>query len=76
MDKGTIVRTIVLVIALTNQILAMTGRVPLELSEEMIYQLVTSVVTVGATVWAWWKNNNFTLESKQAQEVLNELKGK
>ena len=46
----TIVRTIVLVIALANQALAIAGKEAFPVTEEEIYQIVTLVVTVGASV--------------------------
>lgn len=75
-SAGTIARTIVLIIALVNQILTMFGVNPLNFSEDMIYELITLLFTLGAAAWAWWKNNSFTKEAIQADEVLKELKGK
>lgn len=72
----TIVRTIVLVIALANQALAIAGKEAFPVTEEEIYQIVTLVVTVGASVWAWWKNNSFTKNAIEADKVLDQLNGK
>ena len=72
----TIIRTIVLLVALTNQILTATGRNPLPFSDEVIYEAVTLLVTVGASLWAWWKNNSFTKSAIAADKIMNVLKGK
>lgn len=70
----TIARTIVLFIALANQVLAIAGKEVFPVTEDQIYQIVTLVATVGASVWAWWKNNSFTPNAIEADKVLTELK--
>lgn len=70
----TIVRTIVLVIALANQILAIVGKDAFPVTEDQVYQGVTLIATVGAAVWAWWKNNSFTKQAIKADETLTKLK--
>lgn len=70
----TIIRTIVLVVALVNQVLTATGKNPLPFSEDIIYELVTVLATVGASVWAWWKNNSFTSAAIEADKFLTSLK--
>lgn len=70
----TIVRTIILVVALINQILTATGKNPLPFSESEMYEGLTAVATIAASVWAWWKNNSFTKAAINADEYMNELK--
>lgn len=70
----TIIRTIVLIIALANQILAMFGREAFPVTEDQVYQIVTIIVTVGAAVWAWWKNNSFTANAIRADEILENMR--
>lgn len=70
----TIVRTIVLVIALANQILAIASKDAFPVTEDQVYQGVTLIATVGASVWAWWKNNSFTKQAIKADETLAKLK--
>lgn len=74
--KETIVRTIVLIIALVNSILTMCNINPLPFSDEQIYQGVSAIVTIAATLWAWWKNNSFTKEAIEADEYKKEIKEK
>ena len=71
----TIIRTIVLVIALVNQILTSTGHSVLPISDDQVNELITLVVTIGASVWAWWKNNSFTKEAIYADKTMREMKG-
>ncbi len=72
--KETIIRTIVLVIALVNQILTSTGHTILPIEDEQVTELITLLVTIGASVWAWWKNNSFTPEAIDADEYMQGLK--
>lgn len=70
----TIIRTIILVIALVNQVLTSLGKNPLPFSDDLVYEAVTLLVTIGASAWAWWKNNSFTQKAIAADEYLAELK--
>ncbi len=72
--KQTIIRTVVLLIALLNQILLFIGKNPLPFSEEGIYEAVSLVVTVGASLWAWWKNNSFSIQAAEADRYLAALR--
>ena len=74
-ETGTIVRTAVLVFALVNQALTISGHNPLPFSEDEVGQAVSMVLTVGASLWAWWKNNSFTKAAIAADEHLQNLKG-
>lgn len=72
--KDTIIRTIILVLALVNQILTSTGHSVIPISDEQITELISLGFTIGASVWAWWKNNSFTKNAIKADEVLFKLK--
>jgi SPP1 family holin len=69
----TIIRAIALIAVLVNQILAIFGK-GLPLSENMMYQIISAVLTVGVAVWAAWKNNDFTKFAVLAGSVLSALK--
>lgn len=73
-SKDTIIRTIVLGIALLNQILTMLGINPLPFSDEEVYTVGTTIVTAIASIWAWWKNNSFTPAAIEADKELKEIK--
>ena len=72
--KDTIIRTTVLVIALLNQILTSTGHDILPISDEEVSQVISLAFTIGASIWAWWKNNSFTSAAIQADEYMKEIK--
>ncbi|WP_290771834.1 phage holin [Anaerofustis sp.] len=75
-SKETLIRTIVLVIALLNSVLTMCNVNPLPFSDEQVYEGVSAVISVVATIWAWWKNNSFTKEAVIADEYKKSLKEK
>lgn len=68
--KDTIIRTVVLAVALINQVLTVFGKNPLPFSDEAIYEALSLAVTAGASLWAWWKNNSFTSEAVEADRYL------
>ncbi|WP_321389000.1 phage holin [uncultured Enterococcus sp.] len=70
----TIARTVVLFLALLNQLLATFGKGTIDIAENDIYQVVSLVVTISTTLVAWWKNNSFTGAAVEADEILKELK--
>lgn len=72
--RDTIIRTIILVIALVNQILTSANKNPLPFSNEEIYAALTAVFTVGAALWNWWKNNSFTKPAIEADNYMKKLK--
>lgn len=74
-SPATIVRTVVLLFTLVNQMLIMSGKNPLPFAEDEIYTVVSGVVTVVVTLWTWWKNNSFTGAAVKADAYLKELKG-
>lgn len=76
MKKGTIVRTAVLVFALTNQILTVAGVNPLPFTNEEFETGFSMILTVIAALWSWWKNNSFTKNAIEADAYLQELKSK
>lgn len=71
----TIVRTILLVLALINQVLAIMGKQAFPITEDQVYQMVSLVATIVTSVWAWWKNNSFTRAAIEADVVKDRLKG-
>ena len=74
-SKGTWIRTIVLIIALLNSVLTMLGCNPLPFSDEEIYEGVSAILTVAASLWGWWKNNSFTKPAIEADAYKDKLKG-
>ena len=70
----TIARTIILFLVIVNIVLNILGITPIEFDENQIYELVTVVTAVVVPIWAWWKNNSFTIEAKKADEILELLR--
>ena len=70
----TIIRTVVLLLALANQVLAIYGKEKIPITEEEVYQLISLVVTIGSALWAWWKNNSFTQPALKADEYMERLR--
>lgn len=75
-NAGTITRTIVLALALFNQVMTATGHAILPIDDETVNNLVSSAFTVVAACIAWWKNNSVTKPAIEADKVLKELKSK
>lgn len=78
-DKGTVVRTALLFIALINQALIMFGKPVLPISEdqvntltETLYLAFSMVFTLVTTLVAWFKNNYVTDKGKLQKEILKE----
>ena len=74
--KDTIIRTIVLIVALINQALTLSGKNPLPIEDEQVVESLSYAFTLGASLWAWWKNNSFTKNAINADEVLAQLNAK
>ena len=68
--KGTIARTILLVFALINQIVAVFGKSPIPIDDDTVTNLISTAWTVIASLIAWWKNNSFTKKAIEADKVL------
>ncbi|MEC1149433.1 phage holin, partial [Bacillus paralicheniformis] len=78
-DKGTVVRTVLLFIALVNQTLIMFGKAALPISEDQVNTLADALYLAGSaaftiitSVVAWYKNNYVTDKGKQQKEVLKQ----
>lgn len=72
---GTVARTIILALALVNQVLSALGRPLLPIEDAQIETLVTTGWTVVAAMVAWWKNNSFTVAAQKGDEVMKQEKG-
>ena len=72
--SGTIARTIILVLALLNQILTAMSHSVINISDESINTLISTGFTIVTAIVAWWKNNSFTQSALKADEVMREGK--
>lgn len=71
---STIVRTVILVLALINQVLSAMGKPVIPISDELVEQTVTCIITVVVALWAWWKNNSFTLAARKGDEMMTAVR--
>ncbi|HIV85453.1 MAG TPA: phage holin [Candidatus Monoglobus merdigallinarum] len=74
LNIGTISRTLILILALINQVLAMNGKQIINIGDEDIYQTVSLIFTAAASIVSWWKNNSFTKCAAEADEYMKKLK--
>lgn len=72
----TIVRTVILIVALINQGLTVTGKSLLPITDGQITEIITLAITIGASLWAWWKNNSFTHNAIEADKILDQSKNR
>ena len=70
----TIARTIILALALVNQILSATGHSVIPLQDSDIEVIVTTAFTVVMAVVNWWFNNSFTQAALRGDIVMDEIK--
>ncbi|WP_456270335.1 phage holin [Bacillus sp. JZ76] len=76
-DKGTVIRTVLLLIALINQTMLMFGKSPLDITEDQVNQLAEAlytagsvIFTIGTTLAAWFKNNYVTTKGHKQKAIL------
>lgn len=78
---GTIARTITLITAFVfaalagiNQILAARGLSPIKADAADVTSTVSYICTVAASLWAWWKPNNFTEEARKKYDIAQTIR--
>jgi SPP1 family holin len=69
-DRGTLIRTIVLAVALINQFLTAFGltKIPGTSDEQIL--VISTIFTAVTAIIAWFKNNYLTAKGKKQKEVL------
>lgn len=70
-DKGTIIRSAALVLAIANQIIAIIGASTF--ADALWYQITSIVVTVAIALLNAWENNDWTYFARLGTGVLNAL---
>lgn len=73
--KGTIVRTVVLFLALGNHALTIAGHSPLPFDDVMIEQIIAFGFDTVASIVAWWKDNDFTKRSRTMKAIARSIGG-
>lgn len=71
-DSGAIIRTVILAVALLNQLLVSAGYSPLPIDDEGIELMISTGFTAVAAIVAWWKNNSITRKARQADKLAKE----
>lgn len=71
---STIARTIVFALAWVNQLFAFIGLPVLEFDQEGAYLAISTVITLGASAWAAWKDNAFTIAARIGNLVMKAVK--
>lgn len=74
MNKGTVVRTLLLLIALINAILEFKGMSPISVEEGSVDEIVSAVFLAATTIASWWKNNSFTKAALVGDEAKDKYK--
>ncbi len=73
-EKGTIVRTVLLIISFINMGLEFAGKGVLPFSNEEVSAFVSYIFAGVTSFIAWWKNNSFTTPAIEADKLLKKLK--
>lgn len=72
LDKGTIIRTALLICAYINQIIALIGMT--SFASSPIYQTITVIITIAVSALTAWKNNDFTHLAQLTGALFSALK--
>ena len=70
-DKGTILRTIFLILSLINYVISMVGKK--YLGSGSIYEYISFGIFVLMVVISYWYNNNWTGFASIANDIFNRL---
>lgn len=70
-DKGTIIRSTTLVLAMANQVIAIIGASTF--ANSVWYQIASVVVTMISSLVSAWENNDWTYYAKLGTGVLDAL---
>ena len=73
-SKGTIVRTVMLVIVIINLMLKQLGHDLINVSESEILSVIEMLIEVAVIAVSFWKNNSYTQNAIKADEFLKNLK--
>jgi len=71
--KGTIIRTVMIIIVVLNLILKKCGINPLNIEEGSVEAFVETMTEAAVILVSFWKNNSFSQNAIRADEFLKEL---
>ena len=69
-SKETWIRTILLVLAIVNKILAWKGYSPIPIDDDMVVSIVSDLALIITALIAWWKDNAFTVIAQRYNEQM------
>lgn len=73
-SKGTIVRTILIVLVLINLVLKKCGIDVIPVDENVVLEFVETVIEIAVLAVGFWKNNSFSKKAIEADEFLKRLR--
>lgn len=72
-SKGTIVRTIMLLIVAINIVLEKMGVDIIKTDQNTILTVVECLIELGTVIAAWWYNNSFSSKALKAEQFFEQL---
>lgn len=73
-SKGTIVRTIAILLVILNRVLQHFGLDIINVDENMILTFLEALIEIAIIIVGFWKNNSYSEKAIRADEFLKELK--
>ena len=73
-SKGTIVRTIAILLVIINMVLKHFGLDVINVSENEILTFVETLIEIAVIIVGFWKNNSYSEKAIKADEFLKALK--
>ena len=73
-QPDTIARTIILALALINQILSASGHAIIPIQDSDVETLISTAFTVVMAIVNWWFNNSYTQAALRGDIVMKEIK--
>jgi SPP1 family holin len=73
-EKSTIIRTILILLVITNIILEKCGIDVIPADEYTITMIVETIIEIAIIIVGFWYNNSFSEKALKAQKFLKELR--
>lgn len=71
--KGTILRTILMIIVLINMGLRAMGKPVLTIGTDELSSTLETLIEIAVLVTNWWYNNSITPKARKAEEFFKQL---
>lgn len=69
-SKGTVIRTVTLLLAIANSVLELFNKSPLPIDNADLEAVISDVFLYGSALAAWWYNNSFTKKAIEADKTF------